>query len=394
MKTIQTATAILITEEPFYGFLLSKFKKIKSDRVPTACVYITDTINLEYNEEYFDKVGIQDTVKILKHECEHILRDHIARAKDIGIHPSQQQLMKRLNLAADATINTKDLKDASERNGWVTTAKLNKMMKETDPNHVDMPEGETAEYYFSRINKFAEDNKDKLGSDPMEGSGDTTDDHSLWGESTDSEEVMKQITKQAVNDAVKSAGGIGSVPNHIVTLVNSLNKSEVNWKKELRQFFVNTLKAEWTATRKKRNRRYGILYAGKKSKPKLKVFVLGDESGSMNDVAVGQVYAEIDAMARNDIEVMYVAMDAEASEPIPYKVGMKIDRTKAGGTVYGSGITMAKKHKADIIIVAGDMDAADTPIDPKIPVIWCVIGTKQKPPGNFGKAIYVEVQEK
>lgn len=395
MKVIQKASAILIFEEPFYGFLLSKFKKIKSERIPTACVYVTDTINLEYNEAYLEKVGVQDTVKILKHECEHILRDHIGRAKDIGIEAGQQEMMKRLNLAADATINVKDLKDASDRNGWVTTEKLNEMMRKTDKNHVDMPEGETAEYYFNKINQFAEENKDKLPKgNPMEGAGDTTDDHSLWEESVDSEEVIKQVTRQAVNDAVKSSGGIGNVPSHLVKHIESLNKSEVNWKKELRRFFVNTLKSEWVSTRKKRNRRYGILYAGKKSKPKLKVFVLGDESGSMNDIAVSQVYSEIDAMARNDIEVMYVAMDAEASEPIPYKVGMKMNRTKMGGTVYGSGIEMAKKHKADLIIVAGDMDAADTPKDPKIPVIWCVVGTKQKPPGDFGKAIYIEVQGK
>ena len=393
MKTIQTATAILITEEPFYGFLLSKFKKIKSDRVPTACVYITDTINLEYNEAYFDKVGIQDTVKILKHECEHILRDHIGRAKDIGIHPSQKQLMKRLNLAADATINVKDLTDASNRNGWVTTAKLNKMMRETDPNHVDMPEGETAEYYFSRINKFAEDNKEKLGNDPMEGSGDTTDDHSLWGESTDSEEVIKQITKQAVNDAVKSAGGIGSVPNHIVTLVNSLNKSEVNWKKELRQFFVNTLKAEWTATRKKRNRRYGILYAGKKSKPKLKLAFCVDSSGSMFDAAFAQAHPELVAIHNHGTEIVVIDADSAVGAVYDFDPKKPFERHGNGGTAYSPAIKKALELKVDGIIYFGDLDCSDTPVDPKIPFLWVTVGSTTRP-GNFGKMIKIEVERK
>lgn len=390
MKVIQKASAILIFEEPFYGFLLSKFKKIKSERIPTACVYVTDTINLEYNEAYLEKVGVQDTVKILKHECEHILRDHIGRAKDIGIEAGQQEMMKRLNLAADATINVKDLKDASDRNGWVTTQKLNEMMRNTDKNHVDMPEGETAEYYFNKINQFAEDNKDKLGNNPMEGAGDTTDDHSLWDESVDSEEVIKQVTRQAVNDAVKSAGGIGNIPSHLVRHIESLNKNEVNWKKELRRFMVNALKAEWTSTRKKRNRRYGILYAGKKSKPKLHIAFCVDSSGSMFDAAFAQAHPELVAIHNQGVKITVIDADSAVGAVYDFDPKKPFKRHGNGGTSYQPAITKALELDVDGICYFGDMDSSDTPTDPKKPFLWITVGSERRP-GEFGKLIKIDI---
>jgi predicted metal-dependent peptidase len=391
MKVIQKASAILIFEEPFYGFLLSKFKKIKSERIPTACVYVTDTINLEYNEAYLEKVGVQDTVKILKHECEHILRDHIGRAKDIGIQAGQQEMMKRLNLAADATINVKDLKDASDRNGWVTTEKLNEMMRKTDKNHVDMPEGETAEYYFNKVNQFAEENKDKLPKgNPMEGAGDTTDDHSLWEESVDSEEVIKQVTRQAVNDAVKSAGGIGNIPSHLVKHIESLNKSEVNWKKELRRFMVNALKAEWTSTRKKRNRRYGILYAGKKSKPKLHLAFCVDSSGSMFDAAFAQAHPELVAIHNQGVKITVIDADSAVGAVYDFDPKKPFKRFGNGGTSYQPAITKALELDVDGICYFGDMDSSDTPVNPKKPFLWITVGSERRP-GEFGKMIKIDI---
>jgi predicted metal-dependent peptidase len=393
MKVIQKATAILIYDEPFYGFLLSKFKKISSKRIPTACVYITDTINLEYNEDYFEEVGVSGAVKILKHECEHILRDHIGRAKEIGIDKSQAEYMKRLNLAADATINVKDMREEALKNGWVTVDRLNEMMKAADKNHVNMVEGETAEFYFNRINQFAEKNKDKLGNNPTEGSGDTTDDHSLWDESTDSSEVIKQITKKAVNDAVKSAGGIGNVPNHIVSLVESLNKAEVNWKQELRRFMVNTLKSEWTSTRKKRNRRYGILYAGKKSKPKLRLAFCVDSSGSMFDEAFAQAHPELVAIHNHGVEITVIDADSAVGAVYAFDPKKPFERHGNGGTSYIPPIQKALELDVDGIIFYGDMDCADTPEDPKIPFLWVTCGSEKRP-GEFGKLIKIDIDRK
>ncbi len=168
-----------------------------------------------------------------------------------------------------------------------------------------------------------------------------------------------------------------------------MNKSAVSWQKQLDQFSMRTLKFERERTKSKRNRRTGILFSGTKKKPKLKLVVIGDESGSMSDKAVAQVFAEIDKIHSFGVEVVYIAMDTQVSNVVEYKKGMKMKRTASGGTYYTSGIVKAKELKPDAIVVIGDMDSSDTPPDPKIPLLWVVIGS-QKPPGDFGKAIYVE----
>jgi hypothetical protein len=86
-----------------------------------------------------------------------------------------------------------------------------------------MIEGQMAEYYYNRINQFAEENSDILPEG--DGLGDTIDDHSVWDKSEGNAEMQKEVAKQAVNDSVKSIGGIGNLPSELVSLVSDMNKS-------------------------------------------------------------------------------------------------------------------------------------------------------------------------
>ena len=216
MNKFQQALTSLLFSEPFYGHLISKMKITKTDKIPTAGVFITDKINLTYNEEWIESLDLIDVVKVLKHECGHILQEHITRAKQIGV--VNPELHKRFNIATDATINTHDLVATVEKIGGVTVNSLNDMMKGMidKANAKDglkrtftpMVEGQIAEYYYNRINQFAEENSDILPGDG--GMGETMDDHSTWDKSQGSEEMQKEVAKQAVNESVKSIGGVGN----------------------------------------------------------------------------------------------------------------------------------------------------------------------------------------
>jgi predicted metal-dependent peptidase len=85
MNKLQQAITALLFSEPFYGHLISKMHISQSSKVPTAGVFITDKINLIYNEKWIEEMELFDVVKVLKHECGHILQEHIPRAKRIGI---------------------------------------------------------------------------------------------------------------------------------------------------------------------------------------------------------------------------------------------------------------------------------------------------------------------
>jgi len=395
MNKLQQAISSLIYAEPFYGHLISKMRISKSDKIPSAGVSITDKINLMYNEAWIESLELIDVVKVLKHECGHILQEHIIRAKQIGA--TNAELHKRFNLATDATINLHDLVPTVEKIGGVTVNSLNEKLKAMvdEANAKDkgkrtfapMEEGQMAEYYYNKINEFAEENKDILPEG--NGMGETMDDHSTWEESSGNEEMQKEVAKQAVNESVKSCGGIGNLPGGVAALVAELNRSQVNWKKQLRQFFVNTLKSTRIATRKRRNRRYGILQPGHKKKPELHLGLCVDTSGSVSDEELAMFWEEMKAIYACGVKITVIEADCVVQNVYEFEANKTPDFRGRGGTSYNPAIKKALELKVDGILYCGDFDTADTPENPKKPFLW--VGVRNSPPpADFGKVIYLE----
>lgn len=395
MNKLQQAISSLIYAEPFYGHLISKMRISKSDKIPSAGVSITDKINLMYNEAWIESLELIDVVKVLKHECGHILQEHIIRAKQIGA--TNPELHKRFNLATDATINLHDLVPTVEKIGGITVNSLNEKLKAMvdEANAKDkgkraftpMEEGQMAEYYYNKINEFAEENKDILPEG--NGMGETMDDHSTWEESSGNEEMQKEVAKQAVNESVKSCGGIGNVPGEVAALVAELNRSQVNWKQQLRQFFVNTLKSTRIATRKRRNRRYGILQPGHKKKPELHLGLCVDTSGSVSDKELAMFWEEMKAIYACGVKITVIEADCVVQNVYDFEASKTPDFKGRGGTSYNPAIKKALELKVDGILYCGDFDTADTPENPKKPFLW--VGVRNSPPpADFGRVIYLE----
>ena len=395
MNKLQQSIISLIFSEPFYGHLISKMRITKTDKIPTAGVYITDKINLTYNEDWLESLELIDVVKVLKHECAHILQEHITRAKQIGA--TSQELHKRFNIATDATINTHDLIPTVEKIGGVTIKSLNEMLKGMldKANEKDkgkrkfkpLEEGKLAEYYYNRLNEFAEENADILPEGG--GMGETMDDHSTWEQSEGNEEMQKEIAKQAINEAVKGAGGIGNLPGDIAALVSDMNKSQVNWKQQLRQFYVNTLKSTRIATRKRRNRRYGILQPGHKKKPELHLGLCVDTSGSVSDEELTMFWAEMQSISSCDVKITIIEADCIVQNVYEFDPKKTPEFKGRGGTSYNPAIKKAIELKVDGILYCGDFDTADKPENPNKPFLW--VGVRNSPPpASFGRVIYLE----
>ena len=395
MNKLQQSIISLIFSEPFYGHLISKMRITKTDKISTAGVYITDKINLTYNEDWLESLELIDVVKVLKHECAHILQEHITRAKQIGA--TSQELHKRFNIATDATINTHDLIPTVEKIGGVTIKSLNEMLKGMldKANEKDkgkrkfkpLEEGKLAEYYYNRLNEFAEENADILPEGG--GMGETMDDHSTWEQSEGNEEMQKEIAKQAINDAVKGAGGIGNLPGDIAALVSDMNKSQVNWKQQLRQFYVNTLKSTRIATRKRRNRRYGILQPGHKKKPELHLGLCVDTSGSVSDEELTMFWAEMQSISSCGVKITVIEADCVVQNVYEFDPKKTPEFKGRGGTNYSSPIKKALELKVDGIAFFGDGDCADKPENPNKPFLWCLVRNSSAP-ADFGKVIRLE----
>jgi predicted metal-dependent peptidase len=374
---ISQAIVRLFESEMFYAELITQMRRVLDPKLPAvAGVCIKNTIELHINPGVFEKLPIEQRVSILRHECEHILRDHIPRMKelapevfskdkDIADQVISGMKFKSMNIGADLAING-NMKDLPE---WGCF-----------PKTFNLPEGETFEWYMDKLK-----NNDKMKQLTE------FDDHSLWRESDEqSKEILKEKIRQAVNKAAKKAKAAGKLTSDQEMLVEGLNKSMVSWKELLRRFVARSLEYHIETSKKKRNRRYGIMFPGSVKIEDLHIGVITDSSGSVSDPAYEQFMAEIGNIAKYT-KVTVVDADCRVTQSYVFKKGKKNKRKGYGGTAYQPGFDYFNKVKdIDAVIYFGDMDSSDKPTKPKYPVLWAIIG-EQDPPGDFGGKIRIKV---
>jgi predicted metal-dependent peptidase len=379
-------------DKAFYAHFLSRMEVQWGTKLPTAGVSITDKINFYINPLFFLSLDTIQRLELVEHEIEHIIYLHPIRAKDyISEDKGKNSRYKIANIAMDAGIN--DNKPHLTRDLGVTFDRLNEQLKEMGSSfRVDKKD--PWEVNYEKLLQAAKNNPDS-GDGEGEGYGETVDDHSQWGESDGNSSISKELAeglvRQAANEA-QQATGIGNMPEHLQRQINDLNKSNVNWKRELRKFFTSGLKFDFERTRNRRNRRYGIVQPGRRKKPNLHIAVCLDSSGSVYDAAFSQFFAELGAIADMGVKITCIDCDTAVAAIYEYDKKKKPERFGNGGTSYSPGIEAAKKLNVDGIIYFGDMDCSDTPQDPKKPFLWAIVGNNMNRPGNFGSIVKVEVE--
>lgn len=369
----------LFESERFYAEIISQMKRIVGDKVPTAGVCVRDHIELHINPKYFETLTLDERVAVLKHECEHILRGHIERSKDIAPEVYQKadvvdgiiNSMKHqvLNIAADMAING-GLQGLPE--GAVY------------PKTFDLQPGETFEWYFRQLK-----NDDKI-KDQMKVEG-----HELWSESEGDKEMLKEKIRQAVNKAADNARKAGKLTADQELLVNDLNKvTEINWKAQLKRFVARSIETKVDTSKKRRNRRYGIMYPGIIKEESLHIGVAIDTSGSVSDESLRQFMVEIGFIAKN-AKVTVVEADSTIKNTYEFDPKKTYKVAGRGGTAYQPAFDFFGKMKdIDAIIYFGDMDCFDSEQiqKPKRPVLWAIVGD-QEPPAKFGSKVKVRVKK-
>ena len=391
------AVMYLIENEPCYGHLIMAMNVTKDDSVKTAGVYITSKVNMVYSPKFLESLTIPHAAAVLKHECEHIFRNHIPRMKEMGL--TKKSEMKRSNIAQDACINTGKLETIANEIGGVTLGRINDELKglvekfnakEENKNKQKtfspIESGRSSEYVYSKLCEAAEEFKEELQAD-------THDDHDIWEKSEGGEEVLTEVVRQAVNSAVNKTG-IGNVPADILAAHAALNAPKVNWRAELRRFEAQAIKANKESTRTKRHRKYGIVYPGKKKEFIAHLAVCVDTSGSMQGERLNLAWNELCGIHARGVKITLIEADAAVQRVSDFDPKKFPDFKGGGGTLYSPPIEKAKELKPDGIVFLGDFDSADTPKDPKIKFLGVGVGDNKTPPAQFGRIIMVTEDKK
>lgn len=385
---ISQAIVRLFETEMFYAECVTQMRRVIDTKLPSvAGVCIKTSIELHINPAGFtlpdgmkvpgfDDLSLDERVSVLRHECEHILRDHIPRMKEVApeVYEKQEDIAdsiisnmkhKAMNIAADCAINgnMKNLPD------WCIF-----------PERFKLPNGETFEWYMQQLQN----------NDEMKGLT-TFDDHSLWQESDEQDkEVLREKVRQVIQKAAKNTRAAGRMTSENELMISNLFPSTVNWRDQLKRFIARSLECRIESSKKKRNRRYGVMFPGDVKIEDLHIGVAADSSGSVSDEAYTQFVSEIEQIAKY-AKVTFVDADCEIKAAHVWKKGAPRKRSGSGGTAYQPAFDYFNNIKdIDAVIYFGDMDSSDTPKKPKYPVLWSVVGS-QNPPADFGSRIEVKV---
>lgn len=371
----------LYDQERFYAELVLQMDRIITNNVPTAGVCIKDRVQLHVNPAYFNSLSQLEQVAVLKHECQHILNDHIGRSKEMApevydgsskkdaidslINNSKHML---INIAADCSINP-GIPSIPETGVF--------------PKTFELPDGHTLEWYTEALK-----NNEKLKD------LNSYDDHSLWSESEGEKEELKEKLKRHINEAATKTRAAGQMTCQDEMLVDRVNYTARDWRGDLKRFAARALEVTLSSSKKKRNRRYGITYPGVVKEEVLHIGVAIDTSGSVSDEALCQFMAEIANIAKY-ATVTVVEADSEVKNVYAFDPKKKYKVKGRGGTAYQPAFDyFTKETEVDGVIYFGDMDNFGEELTkPKYPVMWAIIGNQQ-PPANWGTQTKVEIKSK
>lgn len=405
--TIQDALYWLLTNERFYGYLISDMIIHYTDKVPVAGVNIQKgKINLYINKEAWAENDLAAQIKILKHEIMHVIKGHIARAIE-----NNKKFDNGANIAADCAINQLIGLDGRDKIKIVSTN------PETGKKEVTETEGITIDNFREAIVKSSAEAGIEIEASKIEatqsmdyylqlikeqqknGKGqeyDSFDDHQLWQESDCTLEELKQIKKKAFKDALDKLSGkeAGSIPSDLLREINDLIKVNVNWKAELNRQITSALEYLKIETRKKRNRRYGLKYPGYRKDPKINLLIGIDTSGSIGYEEAQVIFSNVKKILdtfNEKVSVYVIECDTQIQREYKLdKAPTKADIKGGGGTSYKPFFDFANNYKPDILLIFGDGYCFDTSslVKPKYPTIWAIDEAGEFPV-DWGKKISI-----
>jgi predicted metal-dependent peptidase len=377
----QTICQLIRTENYFYSSFLSQCNRIYDSKLPAAAgISVTTTINLYINPTLFDQMPLNVRIAVLKHEILHLLNGHTGIKEYAGLS------RKQINIAMDTAINQSEgITEAFATYPQMQIFTLENFRKACSKFIV--PESIKANgdfHYYANIIKQCQDKFDESGADLV-------DDHDKMDESQEntSEEFRQHVIKKAAQRAKDAAG---NVTGDLSILLDQLFKSKVNWKEKLRRFSTKTLKSDKSSTRRRINRRYGLMSPGKKTDYKLHIGFVLDVSGSMNEEWLAQGFAEMRKILDSDkgVKITLIEADTEVKMVKEFTKKTKPEITGRGGTALDCGFEKAKEIGVDAVICFTDGDFYEKLEDLKVPTLFAIIGRESWQGVGFGEVIYIK----
>lgn len=362
---ISKITKSLLISDSFYGLFLTTIEKKACKDIPLAAVSInksTMDFCLLINPDEWFKYSNEVKYGVLKHEATHLTMFHLLNC---DMYPNA----KMNNVAADCEIN-----QYIDKKYLPTWGIFLEELRKKHPQ-LDWREKAGRHHYYNELSKLTEEQKEEMGiSDQakhiwiiVDGDGNKVD-----GLSEAEKNSIRVNTEGVISKIVEE---IEKSQGHIPSEINELCKGFVkpkphfDYNRYVRNFVGNSTKYFIGTSRLRENQRF----EGQPKvvlKPKSKVLVLVDESGSVSENELYDFLNEIYHLQRKfDIEIR--AFDTEVSDIVRYKGNNEFPRTRCGGTSFTSAVNYYNKSIYESCLIFTDGHAEVPPSTHK-KLLWII----------------------
>lgn len=341
---------------------------------------------LRYDSDFILELEDPELVYVLYHEVLHIVLHHCT-CRQFDNHVIG-------NDACDLAVNElvpviPGSCEPPKKDGKLVGLFVSELKK--DPQFKDIESNQTAEYYYEYLMKKAPkiymssssgDGKSKP-SDPTLGNG-RFDNHSEHKE----DEIASERVRAIVND-IQTRNMWGSVSTGVQEMIIAAQHRKINWRNILRQFYGNIASSEREATRKRPNRRTGLIHPGFRHKHYDRHLVAIDTSGSIDSGLLSQFLGVINQVSE-EMPIDLMQFDCEKqTDPKPFDRRMKeFGFIGRGGTDFTPVMKVAEERRYKSIVILTDGEAASVP-EPAARVVW-VLPTGHNPPVDWGLKIHMD----
>lgn len=384
----------------FYAYLFYQVDRVVDNKNCTTLGVSMHggRIRLSVNSKFLKKLSDHAAIVILKHESLHLINDHLERGQ--GAKQKDMTKHQMENIAMDCAINQYLDHKVIDEIGGVTLERFRKLLTHL-PENTTIKEKATFEYYYDLLDQEKDHREQQGGQEQGDGQGGKSleeqlkelgmDDHGSFGQM---DALDRAMLEEKIRKAAEGArgDGAGRLPSEVEELLKIKKKPKVNWKRKLKQFIGAGIRANKTSSRRHRNRRYGITFAGHKRDHIARILVVLDTSGSMWGDRTDKVMSELYGIwkANDGLKLDIVECDAQVQEVFTYDGKDSFKMKGGGGTDMTPALKFGKEQKYDSVICLTDLEFWNEDWEPykSMNVLWLVANNDgAKPP--FGQACYV-----
>lgn len=390
--------------EPFLGQISASMTKVADPNCKTAYVGIRKQngsyeVILGYSPKFLRGLSNNKVQGVLKHEIYHVIFQHIFNRMTAS--PENQRLQNwATDLAINSIIGKENLPDFCLIPG---VRPINSETKEPvfDPYSDFVAKAEpmqSSDYYYEELLKIRQKEQEKNGNSGNStisignpGGMDTLDDHDGWTElDPDVAEQLKDKLGNSIEKAIKNASRDrrwGSVPQAIQDMIAKMYSNEVNWRSIIHNFIGRSRSIERNSTIKRINKKMPYIHPGVKRPTVANFACFLDQSGSMSDEDIAQLFGELQQLANlTSIDVFHFDTEIDVENKMVWSKGSanpKRLRTRSGGTDFDAvaNFLNAKenrgKYSGAIILTDGYAPTMGYVFQTKILWVITETGTKE-----------------